>query len=128
MGLQDVERNQTKRVVAGVSDLFFASKIAETAKHVGMQVEFAGSAEVLLAKAANAPACIIVDLNQQNLGPIALIRKIKADPALAGVPLSAFVNHECTDLIEEAKRAGSDEVLTRGAFSQSLPELLGRVS
>ena len=72
-----MESNQAKRVVAGVSDLFFASKITVTAKHVGMQVEFA-----------------------------------------------AFVNHECTDLIEEAKQAGCDEVLTRGAFSQSLPELL----
>ncbi len=120
-----MESNQAKRVVAGVSDLFFASKITETAKHVGMQVEFAGSAEALLAKVSEAPARIILDLNQQNLGPVALIGKLKADPALANVPVTAFVNHECTDLIEEAKQAGCDEVLTRGAFSQSLPELLG---
>ena len=123
-----MENDQAKRVVAAVSDLFFASKISETAKHVGMQVEFAGSAEALLAKAAGGPARIILDLNQQSLEPVALIGKIKADPALAGIPLTAFVNHECADLIEGAKQAGCDEVLTRGVFSQSLPELLGRVS
>ena len=114
------------KVVAAVSDMFFASKISATAKHLGVPVEFAGSEEVLLTKAAETPARIILDLNQKNLGPVALIGKLKADPALAEVPVTAFVNHECTDLIEGARQAGCDEVLTRGAFSQSLPELLGR--
>ncbi len=123
-----MESSKATRVVAGVSDLFFASKITETAKHLGVQVTFAGSEEALLARAVETPARIILDLNQKSLGPVALIGKLKADPALAGVPVTAFVSHECSDLIEKAQRAGCDEVLTRGAFSKDLPEILKRGS
>jgi CheY-like chemotaxis protein len=116
----------SKQIVAGVSDLMFTSKIAQTAKHVGATVEFASSAEKLLAKVSPATALVIVDLNLKALDPVALIRALKNDPDRAAVPLAAYVNHECTDLIKGAREAGCDEVLTRGAFSSGLPELLSR--
>jgi hypothetical protein len=34
------------------------------------------------------------------------------------------VNHERTDLIEQAKQAGCDEILTRGAFTKGLAGIL----
>lgn len=113
----------SKKVVAGVSDLFFSSKISATAKQVGALVEFAGSPQTILDKAAGADL-IILDLGQSSLDPLSLIGKLKANPASAHVSLVAFVNHERLDLIEGARQAGCDQVLNRGAFSKELPELL----
>lgn len=114
------------QVIAGVSDLMFTSKIAETARHVGVSVGFAGNQQVLLGKTDPAPVLIILDLNLKALDPLSLIRKLKEDPRTVGIPITAYVNHECADLIEGARQAGCDAVLTRGAFSSGLPQLLAR--
>ncbi len=118
--------NSSPQVIAGVADLMFTSKIAETARHVGVSVGFAGNREVLLRKTNPAPSLIILDLNLEALDPVQLVRDLKVDPRTAQVPVTAYVNHECTDLIEGAKEAGCDAVLTRGAFSSGLPEILAQ--
>jgi CheY-like chemotaxis protein len=123
-----MSENTTPQVIAGVSDLMFTSKISETARHLGVSVGFAGNQEVLLRKTAQPPAMIILDLNLKSLDPVALIRDLKGDSDLAKVPITAFVNHECADLIEGAQQAGCDAVLTRGAFSSGLPEILGSLT
>lgn len=120
--------NTPTEVIAGVSDLLFTSKISETARHLGISVGFAGSRQALLRKTAPAPRLIILDLNLKPLDPLSLIRTLKGDPDLAEVPITAFVNHECADLIEGARQAGCDEILTRGAFSSGLPNILGGVA
>jgi len=112
------------RVVAGVPDLFFAAKIGETARQIGVAIEFASSRQALLDKASRAPALVILDLGAAALDPIGLIAKLKADPALRSTRVVGFVNHERTDLIEQARQAGCDEVLTRGAFTKGLPGIL----
>lgn len=119
-------QNSLPQVIAGVSDLIFTSKIAATARHIGVSVDFAGNQQVLLGKTDPAPALIILDLNLKALDPLSLIRKLKQDPRTARIPVTAYVNHECTDLIEGAKQAGCDAVLTRGAFSSGLPQLLAQ--
>jgi CheY-like chemotaxis protein len=112
------------KVVAGVPDLFFAARIGETARQLGVAIEFASSGQAVLEKASRTPALVILDLGAAALEPIALIAKLKADPALRGARVVGFVNHERTDLIEQARQAGCDEVLTRGAFTKGLPGLL----
>lgn len=119
-------QNCLPQVLAGVSDLIFTSKIAETARQVGVSVSFAGNQQVLLGKTDPAPVLIILDLNLKALDPLSLIRTLKQDARTAHIPVAAYVNHECTDLIEGAKQAGCDAVLTRGAFSSSLPQLLAQ--
>ena len=121
--------NTALQVIAGVSDLLFTSKISETARLLGISVGFAGSREALFRKAARTrPRLIILDLNLKPLDPLALIRDLKGNPDLAEVPVTTFVNHECADLIEAARQAGCHEVLTRGAFSSGLPNILGGVA
>ena len=51
---------------------------------------------------------------------------MRADPALAAIPTVGFASHVQTDVIEAARRAGVGEVLARSAFTQRLPEILGR--
>ena len=114
------------KIVAGVSDLFFAAKISATAKQVNATVEFLSSAEPILARAADGADLVILDLGQNALDPVSLISRLKTGPASAEVFVVAFANHERTDLMESAKEAGCDQVLTRGTFSQMLPDLLRR--
>jgi CheY-like chemotaxis protein len=116
-------RNGNK-VLAGVPDLFFAAKIAETARHLGVTIEFASSGQAVLEKASNAPVLVILDLGAAGLDPIGVIAKLKADPALRDARVVGFVNHERVDLIDQARQAGCDEVLTRGAFTKGLPDML----
>lgn len=112
------------RVVAGVPDLFFAARIGETARQMGVAIEFASSGQAVLEKAAGAASLVILDLGAAALDPIKLIAQLKAGPALEKARVVGFVNHERTDLIEQAREAGCDQVLTRGAFTKDLPALL----
>jgi CheY-like chemotaxis protein len=113
------------KVVAGVPDLFFAAKIGETARQLGVAIEFASSGPALLEKASGAPALILLDLGAAALDPIELIAQLKADSG-GNARVVGFVNHERTDLIEQAREAGCDQVLTRGAFAKDLPAILGQ--
>jgi CheY-like chemotaxis protein len=110
--------------VAGVPDLFFGSKITETARHLGLQVVLAGTADALVARAAGGAAIILLDLGAAQLDPIGTIARLKSDPATASIRIVAFANHEKTDEIRQARDAGCDEVMTRGAFSSGLPSIL----
>jgi CheY-like chemotaxis protein len=115
------------KVLAGVPDLFFASRIGETARQLGVAVEFASSQQTLLAKAAQGPAMVILDLGAAALDPIGVITQLKSDPATKDIRIIGFLNHERTDLLHQARQAGCDDVMTRGAFAKGLPMMLSIV-
>lgn len=121
--------NSTKtnnRILALVSDLLFSVKIAEAAKRNGLQVEFVKTGEELLAKAAEHPSLIIMDLHIPTASPIELISKLKSDPDLKSIHILSYVSHVDAELKLKAQEAGSNLVLARSAFSQNLPQLLKR--
>lgn len=113
--------------VAGVPDLFFSSKITETARHLGLQVVLAGNSEAIVRRAAGGAAIVLLDLGAAQLDPIGTISQLKSDPATASIRIVAFANHEKTDDIRRAREAGCDQVMTRGAFSSGLPSILQEV-
>jgi CheY-like chemotaxis protein len=112
------------KVIAVVPDLFFAAKIGETARQLGVAVAFAASEQAVLEKVSLGPSLVIVDLGAASVGPVQLITRLKTDPAWRSARIVGFVNHERSDLIEQARAAHCDEVLTRGAFVKSLPAML----
>jgi len=116
----------TKKVLAVVEDLFFTVKINEAAKRSGLSVAFVKSERDALDQAAENPALIILDLNFAGVEPVALIRKLKADPALQKISLLGYVSHVQGELKQAAQEAGCDMVLARSAFSQNLPQILKR--
>ena len=110
------------RVVALMDDLFFQMKLAETAKHLGVEVKVATTADALLPLLDSAPPkLLIVDLNSRN-GPIAAIEQLRA--AKNRVRVVGFLSHVQTELAAQARAAGCDEVLPRSAFTQNLAEIL----
>jgi DNA-binding NarL/FixJ family response regulator len=112
------------RVVAYMDDLFFQMKLAETAKHLGVEVKVASNADSLLQLIDPPPELVIVDLNARSQ-PLAAMQQVrKAHPRLRVI---AFLSHVQTDLAEQAKSAGFDEIMPRSKFSMNLPEILESV-
>jgi CheY-like chemotaxis protein len=109
------------RVVALMDDLFFQMKLAETAKHLGVEVKVATSGEALMGLMESAPKLVIVDLNARNqpLQAIGLLRK-----AGNAVRIVAFLSHVQKELSVQAQAAGCDEVLPRSSFTQNLAAIL----
>lgn len=109
-------------IIALPADLIFAARIRATAESVGAHVLIAKSADDLLARVMEAqPRMIILDLDRRGLAITETIRRIKTT---SSAPLLAYVSHVQEDAIREAKAAGADRVIARGAFAKQLPELL----
>lgn len=112
-------------VLALVDDLMFASKIKTTATQIGVTVTFARSSDAALtAMRANAPALVILDLNNPRTDPLGTVAAMKLDAALASIPTLGYASHVQVDVINAARAAGVDEVLARSAFTTQLADLL----
>jgi DNA-binding NarL/FixJ family response regulator len=110
-----------ERVVAMMDDLFFQMKVAETAKHLGMELKVAANGDALLALLEPAPKLVIVDLNARSQ-PIQAIERVRAEKN--GVRVVAFLSHVQTELAAQARAAGCDEVMPRSSFTQNLAAIL----
>lgn len=115
----------SKSVLVAVDDLFFVSKITETAKHLGIPLVFARSQDEVIARAlTEKPALLIVDLNSTRCHPVETILQIKEDADLRHIPVVGFLSHVQADLKIKATMAGCDRVLPRSLFTTHLPEIL----
>lgn len=113
----------TRRVVAVVPDLFFAARVAETARAAGVSLESPPAERALEACRATSPHLVIVDLGAPG-DPVGLVRALKADPATRSLRLVGFLSHVERERRDEALAAGTDLVLPRSAFTAMLPALL----
>ena len=109
------------RVVALMDDLFFQMKVAETAKHVGIEFKVAANEEALAGMLEPPTKLVIVDLNAKG-EPVAAIARLRA--TRKKLPVVAFLSHVQTELAAQAKAAGSTEVLPRSVFTQNLAKIL----
>jgi len=112
-------------VLVVVQDLLFGSKIRAAAKQAGVEAAFARTPDEMLRLARDAtPSLAVLDLDSRTIDPIAAIRALKANTALAGIRIVGFVSHVRVDLVSAAREAGADEVLARSAFVTRLSEIL----
>jgi CheY-like chemotaxis protein len=118
----DGEAEPMERVVALIDDLFFQMKVAETAKHLGMELKVAANGDALLTLLESEPKLVIVDLNARSQ-PIQVIERVRAGKS--GVRVIGFLSHVQTDLAAQARAAGCDEVMPRSSFTQNLSAILG---
>lgn len=112
-------------VLVAVDDLFFASKITETARQLGILLLFARTQDEVIARAlSEKPALLIIDLNSARCNPIETIGQIKEDPDLRHIPIVGFLSHVQADLKVKASMAGCDRVMPRSVFTAHLPKIL----
>ena len=113
-------------ILVVVDDLIFLSKIQQTAKLLGVDVEPVDPGR-LEARAAQSPVrAVILDLNHRSGSALAVLRALKSNRATGGIPVIAFLSHVQTDLASAARAAGSDVLLARSAFTRELPQLLAK--
>jgi len=125
-----VREDAPTRIVCFIEDLFFLAKIQETARKLGVKVEFVKGDKEAVARLIGLPeeerpALLVFDLNNLNAKPITLIPKFKTKFKKA-TSIIGFLNHLQGDLKLKAIEAGCDTVMPRSAFSQTLPNLLRR--
>lgn len=116
-------------IVYCCSDLIFATKVRSTAESLGVVSRPVRDAAMLQARLdriddgrANDPvSALIVDLDTEDRG-LALIDQARSHDA--SLPIIAFGPHVAVELLGQAQALGA-HVMTRGAFTAKLPELIG---
>jgi CheY-like chemotaxis protein len=115
----------TRRILAGVEDLLFRSKISETASTLGIEAAFPRNPNRLLeALRESPPDLLVLDLNSARFEPLTLLRSVKSDEATRDVSTVGFLSHVQKDLAVAAREAGCDRVVARSAFTKDLPRIL----
>ena len=107
-------RAVSRKILVGVKDLMFGSKIHEAAKRSGTELSFAPRFERLrdVAK-ARSPEVLIVDLGEP--GMLEELAAVKADAP--SVRIIGFCGHVFESVMAAADKLGVDEVMTRGQFA-----------
>jgi CheY-like chemotaxis protein len=123
-----MQKQESKRVLAVVSDLFFSVKLSEAAKRNGLAIEFVKDGTEVLEKAKSRPTVIVFDLNFEAVEPLQLISQLKANPETRGVSLIGYLSHIQGELKQQAQEAGCDMVMARSALSQNLMQIFKRHS
>lgn len=111
-------------VIALVDDLLFLSRIRESARGSGLKVQPVRGAEEALASARQGASLVLVDADSSRLPWRDAVSALRADAALAAVPVVAFLSHVRADRAEAAREVGCTRVLARGAFVQALPDIV----
>jgi PleD family two-component response regulator len=123
-----MQKQEPRRIMAVVTDLFFSVKLTDAAKRAGLSLEFVKDSNEILEKAKTLPSLIIFDLNFEAVNPVKLITKLKESSETKGISLIGYLSHIQVDLKQQAQEAGCDMVLARSAFSQNMPQIFKRHS
>ncbi len=102
------------RILALAPDLFFASKITETLRAAGHQVEVKGS---------------VAQVTDSGVADL-LIADLDAPGALelpASAPRLGFYSHVDVETRQNAEAAGFDLVVPRSRMAREMPELVARL-
>src|SRR5258708_36792528 len=97
----------SRRVIAVVDDLFFASKIRGTAEQLGIGASFPRRIDALIEAALrDQPALIVCDLHGTRIDLMELAKQLKADERLRSIPLLGFFSHVPTVQQQQAVQSG----------------------
>ena len=116
----------TRRIVAIVDDMFFASKIRATAEALGVEIAFPRTRESALEKITQSqPQLVVADLHNSRFDLVEFSSELKANPETQSIPLLGFFSHVEVELQRKATGAGFDQVIPRSVFARDLASILG---
>jgi len=116
----------TRRIVAIVDDMFFASKIRATAEALGVEISFPRTRESALEKITQSqPQLVVADLHNSRFDLVEFSSELKANPETQSIPLLGFFSHVEVELQRKATGAGFDQVVPRSVFARDLASILG---
>ena len=118
---------ENKKIILAGTNLFFSEKLSAQLRRGGYSVLSESSFEGIRNHLASGISAVVLDLASRGMDAVDLIRKLKASPETAKIPLVGFCGHKDGDLIESARSAGCDLVTTNGTVSSDLPGLLREI-
>ena len=115
-----------KTILAFVPDLFFSTKIQDTAKHLGHAATISRTPDDFVQKAQElSPALLIVDLTAEGMGLEELLAKLRIETETTPIPLLAFTTHAAWKQTAPLHRL-CNQVVTKDELSRDLPALLAK--
>jgi CheY-like chemotaxis protein len=115
---------QQQPILALVTDLFFTLKIGDTAKSVGVPIQFAASAEEFFdGFRKTRPALVIADLTLGGVDLAALFEQLAADAHRVTVPILGYTTHADWKRTEPLHDRCT-KVVTKDTLSRRLAELM----
>lgn len=116
------ETEPRSQIVILCADLMFQSQITGAARLNGFSFTCVLSLAQALGELTNElPQLLIIDLNQPEIDWELLTRTMQQFPQLTSI---AYGPHVDTEILQQARDAGCDQVLPRSQFSANLPRLL----
>lgn len=106
-------------IVTLIQDMLFSSKVREAAKATGASVQSTRDVPALVAAARDAKL-VLIDLRL----PHALDALDALTAAGCAAPTVGFIDHEKTDVMDQARAKGCAQVMAKGQFANALPKLL----
>jgi CheY-like chemotaxis protein len=116
----------SRRILLAEDDRFLRKAAEATLRRAGYQVLPAADGEEALAKAqAERPDLVLLDLIMPKLQGFEVLRRLKADPATAGIPVVVLSNLGQERDVEQALAAGAAAYHVKANIS--LHDLASRV-
>src|SRR6185295_12026562 len=109
-----------------ISDMLFSSKLREAAKATGVSVQAVRDPAAWAAAAASEAKLAIVDLRMPNA--LAALDALSVAHAPANLRTVGFIDHERTDVMDQARAKGCTDVMAKGQFANALPKLLAALT
>lgn len=114
-------------LAALVQDLFFSSRIADTARHLGIGSLIEAQAEAFEEKVREQrPGVALIDLGLRGVDWASVVRRLRADPSFATLPIVAFGPHMDLEARERALAAGCTEFLSNSKLATDLAHIVAR--
>ncbi len=108
----------TRTVLVIAENLFLLPAIDAQIKAAGFQPSGAKGQGIVEAVRNQSPAALVVQLTAASKDPLGAVRQLRSDGAQLKV--LGFCDHELAPLMDQARRAGYDEVVTNGVVSKQL--------
>lgn len=111
---------QAVKVLGCIHDLMFSTRLRDAARHLGHDCEVVRRAADVAGRLEGADL-VVIDLMVAGGGALEAV-EVARD---AGAVVVAYGEHVRADVLQAAREAGADQVLTRSEFAFRLPALLG---
>jgi CheY-like chemotaxis protein len=115
----------SRKIIAVVDDMIFASRIRAVAEAVGVEISFPRTLDAFEQKIGeDKPDLVLVDLHNQRIDPTVVVATLKNQESTRETPTLGFFSHVQTELQQKAIAAGFTKVVPRSFFARELPNIL----